>query len=109
MKKTKNVGGRPTVISNECVSKLHEAFKSGLNVKDSCIYAGISREAFYSNLHKNRGFSDKIRASQAFIKMVAKQIVAKAICVDGSIADAWRFLEKYDPDYSNRPRVKYKR
>lgn len=41
--------------------------------------------------------------------MKAKLLIAKAIIEDHSVKDSWKFLEKFDPRYSNKKIfIKYK-
>jgi hypothetical protein len=77
--------GRPKVINKECVQKLEQAFRAGMNVMDACLYAQIARQSYYTKLRQDKDFLDKMAASQLFLKVVAKKLVAKAI-VEGSIS-----------------------
>jgi len=96
--KLKSTVGRPSIISEERVGKLEEAFKIGLNVKDACIYARMSRDTYYSYCKNNKEFSDRIDRSKRFLFIAARLLIAKAIIEDHSVKDAWRFLEKRDPE-----------
>lgn len=39
---------RPTKLDNQRVKKLEEAFTLGCNIKEACIYAGISKQTYYN-------------------------------------------------------------
>lgn len=62
IKKKKDVGGRPTVMTPEVVSKLEGAFAQGFNITDACILADITREAYYKYCERKPGFADKVEA-----------------------------------------------
>ena len=51
--------GRPTVMTNEVIAKLENAFAQGLNDTDSCILAGISRDSLYDYIKKEPTFATK--------------------------------------------------
>ena len=58
--KMRNAVGRPTVLSDNTVSKLIVLLASGLSVSAACYQSGISREAYYSGLRNNPHFTYKI-------------------------------------------------
>lgn len=58
--KPQSNAGRPTVMTDETVSKLRQAFLMGANVSMACANAEISRETYYSYLKENPEFSDKV-------------------------------------------------
>ena len=50
---------RPTVMTDEVVRKLEEAFAMGCTDVEACLFAGISRPAFYDYCNANPKFSDR--------------------------------------------------
>ena len=59
-KKQVNKGGRPTVMTQEVVAKLEQAFAIDCSVEEACSYADISRNTFYDYIKINPSFSDRI-------------------------------------------------
>ena len=96
-KTTKKSTGRPTKITEMTVYKLEQAFLMGCNTSEACIYAGISRSAFYNYIEKIPEFKYKIEQLQNNLTIKAKMNIAKVIndgCVKTSM---WR-LSKTDPE-----------
>lgn len=56
----KNLGGRPTVMTQDTVNKLEYAFSIGSSVEEATHYAGISRQTFYAWSKEHPEFSDRM-------------------------------------------------
>lgn len=52
-------GGRPTVITEEVLRKLEEAFAMGCTDIEACLYADISKTALYEYQEKNPYFAER--------------------------------------------------
>lgn len=88
--------GRPTLKTEQLVSKLEEIFKIGGNIEEAVSYAGISRETYYRWLRDDESFVTKMEAAQHFADVAAKHLVVKAI-KDNDLNTAKWWLEKRQP------------
>ncbi|HXR50241.1 MAG TPA: hypothetical protein VN778_04415 [Verrucomicrobiae bacterium] len=89
--------GRPTVITNDTVRKLEDAFKAGFSVSEACLTAGISRATYYEHRASNEAFSDKMELAKKYISIRAKKVVVQAID-DGNFNAAKWWLEHRERD-----------
>jgi hypothetical protein len=85
--------GRPTVITDEVVRKLEDAFREGFSVNTACELSGISRSTYYEHLNSNEAFSDKMVVARQWVNEKAKQVIIKAIDKDDIKAAQW-WLER---------------
>ena len=56
---------RPTVMTDEVVSKLEHAFSMGCTDLEACMYAGIAKATFYRYQEDNEDFRDHSDGSMA--------------------------------------------
>lgn len=97
--------GRPTVITEETVRKLVEAFQSDFTTDEACSHAGIGRTTFYDHYDKDEDFRTKIDSAKAYLFTYAKKNIARALKT-GSIRDSWEFLRTRQREiYSERSEV----
>jgi len=79
IKQDKKKGGRPTVVTQETVRKLEDAFCYDATVEEACLSAGISRNTYYEFLKKYPDFQDRIdELRQAPMLVIRKKIVSVA-------------------------------
>lgn len=103
MAKKKSNAGRPTVITEEAVQKLVEAFKNDFNDGEACLYANISESVYYDHKRTDNDFRIKIESAKAFVSFAAKRNIAQAIINKQSVDDAWKYLERRQKDvYSTK-------
>lgn len=93
----KNKGGRPTVMTEDVVSKLEFGFLKGLNDTECCLYAGISRQAFYDYCQKNPQFADRKEELKKHPSVQAKLNVSEAIANGDVDLSKW-YLERRNKD-----------
>ena len=92
-----NKGGRPTVMTDEVVSKLEYGFMKGLNITECCHYADISRPTFYEYLEKHPEFSNRMEELKSNPSTRAKLNIVEAIeSGDTDLAKWW--LERRNKD-----------
>lgn len=96
IKKTKSkrgrLEGRPGLLDNpELVEKLKYGFSIGCNITEACIFAEVSRDAFYAALKKDPEFSDKIEKLKLNAVIKAKKTVYDDL---GNPQTARWYLEK---------------
>lgn len=75
----KSNAGRPTVITDDAIQKLEEAFKWDATIGEACRYAGISESTYYDHYNKNKQFSEKIDRARDFIFELAKKNIERAV------------------------------
>ena len=83
---------RPTVMTDDVVRKLIEAFKLDVTVEEACLYANISKDAYYRKLNEDEGFSDEIGRARQYATMAARLSVIKALPSDPHLA--LKYLER---------------
>lgn len=92
---------RPTVMTDDVVRKLIEAFKLDVSVEEACLYAGISKDAYYRKLNEDEEFSDEIDRARMYATMTARLCVVKAIATNPQLA--FKYLERKRPEeFSSR-------
>lgn len=75
----KNDTGRPSVITQEVLLKLEQAFKMGCSDKIAYQHAGISMASFYKYKSENPEFAEKVRAWQINPILKAQNNVMRVI------------------------------
>ncbi len=83
---------RPTVMTDDVVRKLIEAFKLDVSVEEACLYARISKDTYYRKLKEDEEFSDEIGRARMYATMAARLSVVKAIPTDPHLA--FKYLER---------------
>ena len=84
--KHKNPIGRPTVITQDVILKLEEAFSFGCTDLEACFYAGISKTPFYNWLAENPDFKERKEALKQWPVMVARKSVMEGCARDYKLA-----------------------
>jgi hypothetical protein len=84
--------GRPTVITDEVLRKLEEAFALGCTDLEACFYADISKTAFYEYQKDNPEFADRKEQLKQRPILLARTTVVKEIQEKGELA--LKFLER---------------
>lgn len=90
--------GRPSVISNEVLRKLEEAFGNGATDAEACGLAGISRSTLYLYCTQNQEFSDRKENLKSMPTYHAKVSILKAIKADPKVA--MDYLERVDKSFA---------
>lgn len=102
IKKEKNKGGRPTIMTEQVVAKLEQGFKIGLNDTECCAYADISRDAFYDYIKKNPEFADKKEKWKLNPIAKAKHTIYKKL---DDVKTAQWYLEKRCDEFSSKSKI----
>ena len=90
---TKNVGGRPTVVTPEVISKLEKAFAMGSSVTEACFYADISRQVYYQYINSHPELKDRVKRLQSNPVLRARNVIMTALS-EGDVAIAKWYLER---------------
>lgn len=84
-------GGRPTVMTDEVVLKLEQAFAIDASVEEACSYADISRNTFYLWLKENPEYKDRIDELRQRPVLKARQTVVQSL---NEPLFAFKYLER---------------
>lgn len=76
---TKEPVGRPTVMNEEVIRKLEEAFKWGCTDLEACCNADISKSTLYDYCIANPEFSERKETLKNNTLLRAKMVISKAI------------------------------
>ena len=94
-------------LTDDVVAKLSAAFRFDFTVREACSKAGIAIDTYYKWRAKSNEFCAQMDAARHFLGQAAKQNIARAICIDGSVVDSWQFLKRRQKDvYSDRVNLK---
>lgn len=91
-------GGRPTVITDDILSKLKAVLQRGISIKKACIYAGIGEKTFYRHYGNDSKFRQEIDNARNFATLAAGQIVVNDIVENKSVNTSKWWLERKDPE-----------
>lgn len=83
---------RPTVMTDEVVQKLEEAFLLGCSDLEACFYADIAKQTLYNYQDANPEFVDRKEQLKANPIFIARKTVVKEISEKGELA--LKFLER---------------
>jgi hypothetical protein len=95
--------GRPTVITQDTVRKLEQAFKDGLSVSEACFVSGIGRTVYYSHRSTDEVFANKMELAKAYVSIKAKKTVVQAIDTGNLNAAKWWLERKARSEFGQHP------
>ncbi len=87
---------RPTIMTDNVVKKLEEAFLLGCTDLEACFYAGISKQTLYNYQDANPGYIDRKEQLKTNPVFLARKTVVKEIQEKGELA--LKFLERKKKD-----------
>ncbi len=90
---TKSKAGRHTKMTDECISKLEEAFTWGCTDSEACCFADISMATLYRYCEKNTQFRDRKEKLKDMPVMKAKLIQFNELEND-SISQANKVIDR---------------
>ena len=105
-KNRKNLVGRPTVVTPEVVAKLEYGFMRGMNDTEACLYADISRSAFYDYCNKNPEFTDRKEELKKQPSVKAKLNVTEAIEQGDVDLSKWYLERRNKDEFSLKQEIK---
>lgn len=92
-RRSRNKGGRPTIVTPEAIQKLEYAFSMGLPDEQACLYADIATSTLYSHQNKHPEFAERKAMLKQNITMRARLNIANEIA-NGSTKDSWEWLTR---------------
>ena len=87
--------GRPTILSEEIVSKLEYCAAIRATITETCSYAGIARQTYYRWLEENSELSDRLDDLREKPFITARKTVIDNL---SEVPTAFKFLEKVKPE-----------
>lgn len=82
----KNKGGRPTVMTDEVLYKLQDAFSYGCTDAEACLHANINPNSLYDYEKKNPEFSERKKLLKKKPILLARTTVVAALKSDPSLS-----------------------
>jgi hypothetical protein len=80
-------------MTEACIAKLEEAFLHGCTDTEACLYADISRTAFYDYIERTPEFTDRKETLKQSPVMRARVILSQALD-DNDLPTANRVLDR---------------
>ena len=97
-----NEVGRPTVMTQEVIEKLEEAFSIGATDKEACFLAKISMATLYNYCQDKKEFLERKEALKDMVKYQARKNVAEAIHEGDKPLSQWYLERKAKDEFSQK-------
>lgn len=98
-----NPVGRPSVMTEEVIRKLEEAFAFGASDLEACFYADISKTALYEYQKDHPEFAERKEKLKERPILLARQKVVKELTSD--VKNAQWYLERKSPDFRPKQNI----
>lgn len=98
----KDLGGRPTEMTKEVVSKLEEQFFHGQSDEVACFRAGISRATLHRYEQKYPEFRDRKHALKSNPNAIAKDVIYEALEKGDKDMAKWYAERKMKDEFSTK-------
>ena len=85
--------GRPTVMTEETLRKLEDAFLMGCTDAEACLFAGIGKRTLYDYQAENEDFSHQKEVMKTNPSLQAKHVQLKEL-QSGSFDAATKYLNR---------------
>lgn len=89
--------GRHTVMTQDVVNKLEQAFSMGCSDLEACLHAGISKQTLYDYQAKNPKFVDRKEQLKEKLVLKARTVIAEALNRKDENTAKW-YLERKKKD-----------
>ena len=96
----KNVGGRPTVITPEVITKLEQAFSIGSTDVEASLHAGISYATLKNHQNKDPKFLARKEQLKEALVLKSRLVVSKAIDDGDAHTAKWYLENKKNNEFS---------
>lgn len=94
--------GRPTVMTDETLSKLEEAFLNGASDKEACFIANISTQSLYDYQKLNPEYAERKEGLKDMPKYQAKKNIVEAIKDKNLTTSQWYAERKIKDEFAVR-------
>lgn len=102
--KTKCVCGRPSVVTQEVINKLEQAYIMGCTDIEACLYANISRTALNNYMKKNEDFKSRREMLKKNPALKARHNIYKSL-EEGDLPTSKWFAEKTMDDFNPQKKM----
>lgn len=92
-----HAGGRPTVMTQDVVNKLEQAFSMGCSDLEACLFADISKQTLYDYQDKHPEFADRKAMLKQKMIFKARSVIADALNNKDQNTARW-YLERKGRD-----------
>ena len=93
--------------SKELWAELMELIKMDVFVESACAYCGITKQTFYDWIRKDQKLADEYAYAKDFLDIASSNLIWKAIVIDQSKEDAWKWKTRRDKRYAEKQSVKH--
>lgn len=94
--------GRPTIMTEETLKKLEEAFSIGATDKEACFVANISHQTLYNYQKDNPEFVERKEALKDMPKYKARKNIVNKVNEGDVNVSQWYAERKAKDEFSNR-------
>ena len=97
--------GRPTLMTQETIKKLEDAFSLGCSDVEACLMADISKSTLYNYQEKHPEFVDRKEQLKEKLVLKSRKIVADSLNNDDTDTAKWYLERKKKAEFSTRQDV----
>lgn len=94
--------GRPTVMTDDTVNKLEQAFSLGCSDTEACLFADISRQTLYDYQKIHPEFIDRKALLKDKLILKARTVVAEALNNKDKDTAKWYLERKRKDEFSTK-------
>lgn len=94
--------GRPTIMTEERVSKLEQAFSMGCSDLEACLFADISKQTLYDYQEKHPEFVDRKAMLKQKMIFKARSIIAESLNNKDENTAKWLLERKLKDEFSTK-------
>lgn len=100
-----HAGGRPTVMTEDVVNKLEQAFSLGCSDLEACLFADISKQTLYDYQAKNPEFADRKAMLKDKLILKARTVIADALNKKDENTAKWYLERKAKSEFGTRTEI----
>lgn len=104
-KKRNHKRGRPSVMTDDVISKVEYAYSIGATDMESALYADISTVTLYKYLKDNPDFANRRNELKRNPILKAKQAVFDSVADGDTVTAKWLLEHKASDEYNTRSEV----
>jgi hypothetical protein len=100
--------GRPTVMTDDVIRQLEEAFAMGCTDLEACFFANISKSVFYDYLKNHPEFSDRKDELKEKPVLMARKNILDALAGNDKDISKWYLERKRKDEFSPKSELDVK-
>lgn len=93
---------RPTVVTEDVIRRLEDAFKIGANDKEAYVFANISHETYYNHMESDETFRERMEAAKQFPLLAMKKVVVQEALRGDKQSAMWWLERKAKAEFAPR-------